>query len=491
MNSMVRKFWIILLVFSSSYTIGQDTVTMVFSNELIKDAYINIVNDEPDATRQSLIASVWTYYGEFGIGRSLIGFDFSALRSDFRVLEARLNLFYNPISGHIGHSNLGGENAGMIFRITEHWVDNQVTWANQPATTNTNAILIPAPQSDDDDFLDVDITPIIRDMIRHPETSDGFMIKLFSEDSLYRSLVFASSDHPDANLHPSIIITYVTDLPADSMYATQPDETTGKDAFVSSGEGFKTNEQSLIASVNETGQGIVLSRSFIHFDLTQYSDSSVITLAELSLYHDPYAAIEGHINGGQSNSLVVSRIVDPWDEDEINWINQPSVSQDHVVVLPSSNIPDQDYLDIEVTHMIKEMVSAGNGANGFMLRLENEQQAGYDRNVVFAASNHFLPELRPKLVIYTKSPTGVISSTVLTSGTNVSPNPVFGVLTVKETEGKIIDAYHLYDVFGNLIDKGSPNVSIFEIDLIEMKSGLYFLTTSTEGVITTKKIVKR
>lgn len=170
---------------------AQDTLTVEFSTESIKDAYINNVISEPDGTCQSLISSVWTYFGEYGIGRSLIGFDFSEFDNGIIVIDAKLSLFHNSTSGHLGHSTLGGENSGMIFRITEPWLEDSVSWENQPATTVTNAIYIPAPNSDNSDFLDVDITPIIKDMIRHPESSDGFMIKLFSEDSIYRSLVFA------------------------------------------------------------------------------------------------------------------------------------------------------------------------------------------------------------------------------------------------------------------------------------------------------------
>ncbi|RLD41030.1 MAG: hypothetical protein DRI86_14190 [Bacteroidetes bacterium] len=149
-----------------------------------------------------MVAAVWTYYGEYGMGRSLIGFVFSDLREDMVVIDARVNLYHNPTSNHIGHSTIGGENSGMIFRITRPWDEHLVNWVNQPPTTNTNAISIPAPENDTAYFLNVDITPIIKDTIRHPLTSDGFMIKLFNEHPLCRSLTFASSNHPDGSLQP-------------------------------------------------------------------------------------------------------------------------------------------------------------------------------------------------------------------------------------------------------------------------------------------------
>ncbi len=491
MKKAIRNCLAGLLVMTSGFVFAQDTVTMVFSHELLKDAYINIVNDEPDAARQSLISSVWTYYGEFGIGRSLIGFDFSALRNDYKVLDATLNLYHNPISGHIGHSAIGGDNTGMIFRITEHWEDITVTWANQPATTNTNAIVIPAPENDSADFINVDILPIIRDMIRHPENSDGFMIKLFSEEAQYRSLVFASSDHPDLNLHPSIVITFVTELPADSMSALQPDGESGEDAFITSDGVGKTNSQSLIASVSDSDQGLSLSRSFLNFDLSEYSDPSAITLAELSLFHDPYAFIEGHVNGGKSNAVLISRITESWNEEEIDWNNQPAVSAENSVVLPSSNIENQDYLDIDVTEMVKDMLLNKEESHGFMLSLNDEQTTGYDRNVVFASSNHDVQQLRPKLVIYTKGTVGITSKPNNELVVKVSPNPGNGLFSVQIPEGESVASYRVFDVTGNLVEEGKSLNGNFEINLTDKPTGLYFLTTSINGGMVTNKMLKR
>ena len=70
-----------VLVFSN--VISQDTLSITLGSDQLKDAYINIVNTETDGECESLIASVWTYWGEFGMGRSLFGFDFT----DFPPLE--------------------------------------------------------------------------------------------------------------------------------------------------------------------------------------------------------------------------------------------------------------------------------------------------------------------------------------------------------------------------------------------------------------------
>jgi len=490
MKARIKIFSFGIFFILSSVLYAQDTISILFSGQSVKDAYINIVNEEPDATRPSLIASVWTHGGEFGTGRSLIGFDFSELRQNSVILDARLSLYHNPTSAHIGHSTLGGDNTGVIFRIVESWNENTVTWANQPATTNTNAIIIPAPETDDADFLDIDITSIIRDMIRHPESSDGFMIKLFSEDTLYRSLVFASSDLPDETLHPSIEIYCIVDLPSDSAYAIQPDDESGKDAFVSSvGSTLKDNNQNLVASVWEYDEGWGVVRSFLDFDLSQFNIETPITLAELSLFHDPNAIVEGHINNGGSNELLLSRITESWNEDNISWENQPSVSTENIVRLPSSNIANQDFMDIDVTSLILDMIASKNESHGFMLSLNNESEFGYNRNVVFASSNHAIPELRPRLVIYTKNSTGYIETPDLTSQVLIYPNPGNGDFKVAISNNQAPVKYRVVDSFGQLIRVGTALETEFSLDLTLQPSGIYYLTLIVNDVGITKKLV--
>ncbi len=477
------------LFFVNNY--AQDTITVEFGSDQIKDAYINIVNNYSNGSSESLVAAVWTYWGEYGMGRSLIGFDFSDLREDITVIDARLNLYHDPTSGHEGHSTIGGDNTGMIFRITEQWLEDSVNWNNQPATTNTNAIIVPAPDSETADFLNVDITPIIKDMIRHPESSDGFMIKLLNEDSLYRSLVFASSDHTDESLHPIIIITYVTELPLDSSYAMQPDEETGNDAFVSSvGSSVRENQQSLVSTVWEFEQGWGVGRSFVEFDLSQIDPELTITLAELSLFHDPNSIIEGHINNGGSNELLISRVTEYWNEDDLTWDNQPTISMEDQVLVPSSNIPDQDYLDIDVTVMVVDMFNSLDESFGFSIQLSDETIGNYNRNVVFASSNHELPELRPRLVVYTQDYTGINTTADMEGNVAVYPNPGAGSFKIQISENVDPVQYSVADSFGNIIYTGNDANSEFYLDLTSQPSGIYFLLVQIENRVDVKKLVK-
>ncbi len=491
MKKNLGIFFIVFLSISIGTGNAQETLNIEIGTASIKDAYINIVNNFSNGDSEGLVAAVWTYSGEFGMGRSLIGFDLSELGEDIIVVDARLNLYHNPTTSHIGHSTIGGDNSGMIFRITEQWDEHQVNWINQPSTTNTHAIYIPAPPNDTADFLNVDITPIIQDMIRHPETSDGFMIKLFNEDTLYRSLSFASSDYPFDSLHPTILITYYVNPLLASYYTICPDQENGKDVYINSFESIsKENDQSLVSSVWEYDQGWGIGRSFLEFDLSHIDSEQTVTLAELSLFHDSGSSIEGHINNGSSNELVVSRITESWHEDYVSWDNQPTFSTVNQVIVESSNISNQDYLDIDVTDLVTDMLSQSNEPFGFMIQLFEEEIGNYNRNVVFASSDNEFPELRPQLKIYTKSSSGIEKPIIDESMIYVYPNPGKGEFNIQILKNKSSFQYRLTDSFGKIILSAESMNSEFDINITSLSSGIYILYISINNSVITKKIIK-
>lgn len=480
---------VIILISTTIVLQAQDTITITFGSDQLKDAYINIVNDEPDDTCQSNIAAVWTYHGEYGIGRGLFGFDFSEISDQsIAIIDARLNMYHDPIGAHMGHSTLGGENSGVICRIIEKWSDKTVTWANQPKTTNTNSVYIPAPESDTMDFLNVDITPVIKDIFRNPTTSDGFMIKLNSEENLYRSLLFASSDHPMSELHPSIEITYITDLPVDSVENVM----TYQNASVFSSESMinKNTDESLVAIASYIDSEWILGRGYFSFDLTSINSEHTITFAEINLYHNPESYITGHENSGVSNDIFIRRVSEDWDEDEISWENQPEITIDNEIHILSSNIPDQDYINIEVTDMLIDHYDNNSSAFGLCISMFDEETTDYNRNVVFASKYHPNPALHPELVVYTQDYTGVEHTIVIKNDMVVFPNPSNELFTLKlDTELK--DAkYKVVDTRSYIIKSGSFSGKILKISMNEYTSGVYFLLVEGDDFIGRSRLIK-
>ena len=230
---MKKLFLYLYLFIGCTYSVlAQDTI--IISGESIEDAYINSVNYAPNGYAPTLISAHWTYGGYEGVGRSLIRFDLSEIPEYATVLNAKLSLYHDPTSEHIGHSNMGGDNTGIIMRIVENWSDEEVTWYTQPITTNTNWVFIPAPESEDQDYPDLSVTRLVQDMVNHPDIQLGFIIKLFDEYELYRSLVFASIDHADPDLRPTLYIEYDNRIEYDTIIHIKPGSVDGKDAYINS-----------------------------------------------------------------------------------------------------------------------------------------------------------------------------------------------------------------------------------------------------------------
>lgn len=156
----------------------------------------------------------WTRSGTIGYYRSVIDFDFSSIASGSIIKKASLSLFHNPTatmsdglhssaSAHLS----GKDNGAYLRRIISTWEENTITWATQPTITTINEVLLPASTSGTQDYLDIDVTALVQDIIDNRNTSFGFMIMLQKEE-VYRSLIFASSDHPDATKHPKLVVEY-------------------------------------------------------------------------------------------------------------------------------------------------------------------------------------------------------------------------------------------------------------------------------------------
>ncbi len=150
-----------------------------------------------------ICATAWTKGGDTSIIRSLLFFNINFLPSGYTVLSAKLSLYHNPTSPEGQHSSMSGPNKSVIQRIITPWQEDYVTWNTQPQTTTQNQVLVSASTSSTQNFIDIDVTQLVVDMMNNPTTSYGFMIKL-QDENYYRKLVFASSDHPDSALHPKL-----------------------------------------------------------------------------------------------------------------------------------------------------------------------------------------------------------------------------------------------------------------------------------------------
>lgn len=180
-----------------------------------KDAYIHNNSTTNMGYHVDFNCMAWTSSGNSVFVRSLIDFDFSLIPDNTIIKSAKLSLYNNPnsLNNSGKHSEAsvypttGGDNGAYLKRITSSWEENLVTWSNQPTTTSTNQVLIPASTNSHQDYIDIDITTLLQDIINNKSTSYGLMLTLKTEVN-YRALIFASSDNSDATKHPKLIIEY-------------------------------------------------------------------------------------------------------------------------------------------------------------------------------------------------------------------------------------------------------------------------------------------
>lgn len=167
-----------------------------------------------------------------------------------------------------------------------------------------------------------------------------------------------------------------------------------QDAIISSLENnknFSTEENNhLYASIN--GENTNITRVLINFK--EIPRDVVVDSAYLSLKFNT-TSIYGKQHYG-INQFVVSRIVSPWDKEDVTWNNKPVVSEFNKVYVDNvalNNNPNR----INLTKLVQEISNDYENSYGFELRLLNETQNAL---LLLASSNHPDKSLRPQLQIY-------------------------------------------------------------------------------------------
>ena len=472
---------------------SQTTLTLQPNASQGKDAFISSnVPTAGQGTSPELDAGAWTIFGSPLSIRGLIDFDLSSLPAGASIQSATLTLYNNPnaVNGFANgqHSSASGSNESVLQRITSPW-NEDVAWSNQPTTTSQNEVTLPQSTDPFQDYV-LNVTNLIQDALANPNSSFGFLLKLKTE-SPFRILVFASSDHPNAALHPKLVITYT--LPCTTL-TLQPNGAVGKDAFISSNvpnAGQGTSPELDAGAWTIFGSPLSI-RGLIDFDLSSLPAGASIQSATLTLYNNPNA-VNGFANGQHSsasgsNESVLQRITSPWNED-VAWSNQPTTTSQNEVTLPQSTDPFQDYV-LDVKNLIQDELANPNSSFGFLLKLKTESPF---RILVFASSDHPNAALHPKLEICYA--TNLSTNTLIATKANVSvvPNPSQGLVTfsIENLASSATSAtFQLFDVTGKKVFEQSHNVNATAtFDFSNFQKGLYFWTVTNEQLRFTGKLL--
>jgi len=206
----VNKAGLIIFIFSFHWSVlfGQDTLLLRSDNSEIIDVMISSATHYrgyPSSPEISGIA--WTGNLKKIKGRGFIDFDLSTLPEGIELKSASLSL-YSIVSMHNGnHSTSGGSNESVLQRVISDWDVKTLNWSNQPYTTSVNEVILIESISENEDYLDIDITALVQDILEDRECSFGFMLRLV-EEMYYRKMIFASTDYLDSSKHPTLQIIY-------------------------------------------------------------------------------------------------------------------------------------------------------------------------------------------------------------------------------------------------------------------------------------------
>ena len=194
---------------------GKDTPIWKFDDDCIGNGSTQTNADRNFGTEETLWMKDWTWNAigcSGGTIRSLLCFtELSNIPSNAVIVSATLRLYGVTSDRNTSYPGAPAsyyENTVVVQQVTSPWNENTVTWNTQPSTTTANQFIIPQSTSQYNwnyTNSSSELVAMVQNMVSG--NNYGFMLRLQTEQH-YRNMVFASSDHPDASLHPELEVTY-------------------------------------------------------------------------------------------------------------------------------------------------------------------------------------------------------------------------------------------------------------------------------------------
>ena len=429
-----------------------------------------------------LRSNAWTWSGNFGIQRSYFRFNLDTIPEDKYVASAQLSLFGLDDPDTQLHS---GDNESYIRRVTEDWGEMIINWDNQPESTIEHQVTHDAATWGYEDFLDMDVTEMVRDMVEYGNY--GFMMRLQNETT-YSRLGFASSDHINPSSYPELLLcltdlppqdTTIVQTPGDTCITLKPGAEYGIDAEVWSldpNTNFGTHDENRANAWTWDGQSGI-QRSFIRFNLDTLPVDAVLEFAGLSLFalDDP----DTQLHSGDNPSYI-RRVIEDWDEASITWDNQPAVTATHQVEHGAAVSGYEDFLDIDVTQLVQDMLDTEN--YGFMLRLQSETTY---RRLGFASSDHINPETYPELQLCYTIPVAIIEEPLPIDDIHLYPNPANEYIVLETPFADAIIS--IYSMQGQELMEVVSHNAVLIFDISTFPNGTYIVKVQMDDKIFYRK----
>ena len=190
----------------------------------------------------------------------------------------------------------------------------------------------------------------------------------------------------------------INSLHAQQTIELRPGASCGKDVYLRSLSPSTNygNHPDISAHAWTNGGNLVIVRGLFEFDLTQIPLGATIQGAYLSLYSYNSPGNGSHSTGALSNEATLRRVTGSWQENTVNWSNQPLTTGINEITLAASTASIQDYINIDVKDMVQDMINSPATSHGFLFSQVTEQ---IYRRMLFASSDNSNSNLHPKLVI--------------------------------------------------------------------------------------------
>lgn len=421
-------------------------------------------------------AMAWTFLGVPGVVRAALRFDLSSIPQGALVLDARLSLYaYDSPAGFGQHSDLSGPNDAWIRRITTPWDEATVTWNTAPASVSAGQIALPGTSDPLHDHTLIDVTALVQDMVDDPANSHGFLIRL-QDETYYRRLNFATSEHSDPARRPRLEVTYEP-APVSETCITYSGHI--QDALLhglTSEVNVNYGLTPQLAASAWTFNGIPGTvRALFGFNGVQIPPGAVLTGAWLDLYSwDQPGGLGQHSDLSGSNDAWLQRVTTPWSEATVTWNSHPAVTTVNQVALPGTSDPWLNYLNIDVSALVQDMIDDPANSFGFLLRQQDET---YYRRLNFCSSEHPDHTRWPRLRVCHTFPTGVLAEHRPVP-VHLAPNPANDQCIVDAGDA-VIDRLELFDATGRVCAVQRPAHSRATMELSALPPGPYIVQVST------------
>lgn len=145
-----------------------------------------------------------------------------------------------------------------------------------------------------------------------------------------------------------------------------------------------------------TSNGIpFVVRSLIRFNFESIPNHAILEKATLFLYSvDNTNNGPGHSSRSGTNDFLLQRATSNWEEQEVTWNSQPTVSDTNSIFVTGTDFYLKNY-EIDVTILIQDILNSSQNYGILMcLVLESEY-----RRILFASSDHGDKSKHPKLII--------------------------------------------------------------------------------------------